>query len=395
MNICYIASDVVVPHHRGASTHTLELARHLADRGHVINLVSRRGLGQQPIEEISGVTVHRVLDGIVFNNPYSSYRRSSQDRQRKPSVLKTMYGIYFTRFFPFYVAMKASRIIRSSRSEIILERETSFGAGGIASYVTGIPLVLEIIGPRYNKYSVNRASLILYYNPAMIKFSLSEKKLSRVSAAANTNLFKYDSDVRKKARLSLGLDEKTIVGFLGTFAEWQGVDDIVSAASKLRDNQSFHFLMIGPYFERIAEKVRRLGLSDIFTFLGPVNYEDVPKYLCSADMLLAPYNISRDPERSRSGIGSSLKVFEYMACSRTVISTDVYPINQEISNGIDSILLPPGDVGALASAIQELAADPVEQRRLGIAGRRLVEHKYSWGGFAESIETKMLGMLRG
>jgi len=394
LNICYIASDVVVPHHRGASTHTLELARHLADRGHVVNLVSRRGLGQRQIEEISGVTVHRVSDGIIFNNPYSSYRRSYQHRRMEPRVLKTMYGIYFTRFFPLFVAMKASRIIRDSRSEIILERETSFGAGGIASYVTGIPLALEIIGPRYNKYSVNRASLIFYYNPAMIKFSLSEKKLSRVSAAANINLFKYDSEMREKARLSLGFDEKTIVGFLGTFAEWQGVDDIVSAAGKLRNNRSFHFLMIGPYFERIAEKVRRLGLSDIFTFLGAVNYEDVPKYLCSADILLAPYNINRDPERARSGIGSSLKVFEYMACSRPVISTDVYPINEEISNGTDSVLLPPGDVQALATAIQELAADPDEQSRLGRAGRRLVERKYSWGRFAESIETKMLELVR-
>ena len=161
MKICYIASDVVVPHTRGASTHTLELSRHLGYRGHEVNLICRRGDRQLAYEEIDGVRIHRIRDGILFSNPLSSYRRGPRDgpgRNDRNHFLRKLYGVYFTKLLPIYAGMQAVEIIKSSNSDVILERETSFGAGGIASYITGRPLFVEIIGPRYSRLSTKRAS---------------------------------------------------------------------------------------------------------------------------------------------------------------------------------------------------------------------------------------------
>lgn len=395
MKICYIASDVVVPHTRGASTHTLELSRHLGYRGHEVNLICRRGDGQLVYEEIDGVRVHRIRDGIIFSNPLSSYQGGSRSggRNDRNHFLRRIYGAYFTKVLPVYAGMQAVRIIKSSNSNVILERETSFGAGGIASYITGRPLFVEIIGPRYSHLSTKRASGILYYNPAMLDDSVADEKRWWVSAAANIELFKFNKELRTRIRTSLGLSDKIVSGYLGTFTEWQGVGDIIEVVSKLSEkNDDFHFLMIGPYYHEAERHVRQLGLQDHFTFVGEVPYEDVPGYLSASDILLAPYNPSRS-SRKQSGIGSSLKIFEYMACERPVITSKVYPITKEIIDGRDALIIPPGDKSALALALERLARDPAQKRRLGRAGRILVEKKYSWAGFAKTLEERIYQAL--
>lgn len=394
MNICYIASDVVIPHHRGASTHTFEVSRHLVKRGHGVDVLCRRGVGQLAREDIDGVTVHRVQDGIFLNNPFSSYNRPGDITQRDGRrILRSVYGLYFTQIYPLYVGLKAVEIIKARQSDLVLERETSFGAGGIASYVTSRPLVLEIIGPRYSMISARRASEILYYNPTMLVRPMDHSKLTRVSAAVNTDLFKFSIESRQKIRSLLNISQKIVVGYSGTFADWQGVASIVEAASNLRHlNPQVHFLMIGPYFGPTKEYVFQEGLASYFTFVGSVNYEEMPEYLSASDILLAPYDTSKSAYRKSFGIGSSLKIFEYMACSRPVIASAIYPIAEEIS-GDNAYLIRPGDVHALTSAIQNLATNPKEYDRLAKAGRRLVEDRYSWELFVEALEGKMVKVL--
>jgi len=395
MKICYIASDVVVPHTRGASTHTLELSRHLGYRGHEVSLICRRGDRQLAYEEIDGVRIHRIRDGILFSNPLSSYRRGPRDGRGnyRNHFLRKLYGAYFTKLLPIYAGMQAVEIIKSSNSDVILERETSFGAGGIASYITGRPLFVEIIGPRYSRLSTKRASSILYYNPAMLDDSVTHAKRWWVSAAANTELFKFNNELRTRIRKSLGISDKIVSGYLGSFTEWQGVADIIEVVSKLSErNADFHFLMIGPYYHEAERHVRQLGLQDHFTFVGEVPYEEVPGYLSASDILLAPYNPTQS-SRKQSGIGSSLKIFEYMACERPVITSKVYPITEEIVDGRDALIIPPGDKSALAFTLERLARDSTEKRRLGLAGRELVERKYSWASFAKSLEEKIYQVL--
>ena len=385
---------MVVPHFRGASTHTREVATHLVKLGHQVDLLCREGSGQAQTEILDGVRIHRIKDGIVMSNPYSSYQ-AGEDGVSKSRVLrrvlKSLYGVYFTSIYPIYAATKAIKVVQSTDSDIILERETSFGAGAITSYLTGRTLIVEIIGPRFNTLSVRRASKILYYNPSMIGGLIDSHKLSKVSAAANTTLFRYNPQARKEKRDLLNLDGKTVIGYLGTFAEWQGLTDIIDAAKELTKRYpQVHFLMIGPYYQDARETVVQLGLLDRFTFLGQVPYEEVPEYLSATDILLAPYNLGPSPLRRQVGIGSSLKICEYMACGRPVIASSLYPISSEFQDGKDLILIRPGDVKDLVNSIEKLMLNPDEMKRLAAAGRDVVEKQYSWEIFTRSLEEMML-----
>ena len=103
--------------------------------------------------------------------------------------------------------------------------------------------------------------------------------------------------------------------------------------------------MVGPYYKETEEKVSAAGIADSFIFTGPIQYEQVPKYMNAGDVLVAPYN----PERIESteqvrkhGLGSPLKVFEYMAVGKPMITTDVKPISDPIEDGVTGYLVPPG-----------------------------------------------------
>jgi glycosyltransferase involved in cell wall biosynthesis len=66
-----------------------------------------------------------------------------------------------------------------------------------------------------------------------------------------------------------------------------------------------------------------------------------------------------------------------MACGKPVVSTNVDQINELVQHEINGLLVPPGNLEALCAAFIRLINNPVERQRLGEAGRRTVEEKFS------------------
>ena len=78
-----------------------------------------------------------------------------------------------------------------------------------------------------------------------------------------------------------------------------------------------------------------------------------------------------------------MKVFEYLACGRSIISSDL-PVLQEVLNRTNAILLPPGDVDAWAEAILDLREN--ESRRKSLSQQAQVDAQmYTWEARAENI----------
>jgi glycosyltransferase involved in cell wall biosynthesis len=143
--------------------------------------------------------------------------------------------------------------------------------------------------------------------------------------------------------------------------------------------------MVGPYFEKVKEQVERTPFKDSFIFAGPVPHEKVPAFINAMDITVAPYNPSKSPLRSEYGIGSPLKVFEYMACGKPVIATSVEPVLRIINHMENGILVPPGDSKALAKAISFAVQNREKMEEIGEKGRQTVLAKYSWKAFAKRL----------
>jgi glycosyltransferase involved in cell wall biosynthesis len=136
--------------------------------------------------------------------------------------------------------------------------------------------------------------------------------------------------------------------------------------------------------ERLRERAYDQQLTNMI-FTGFLPNAALPYYQAACDVLLMPYQqqVAASSGGDIARYLSPMKLFEYLACGRPILSSDL-PVLQEILNPSNAVLLPPGDVSAWVRAIQELRLEPERSARLGEQAR-LDASRYTWEGRAAQI----------
>jgi glycosyltransferase involved in cell wall biosynthesis len=118
------------------------------------------------------------------------------------------------------------------------------------------------------------------------------------------------------------------------------------------------------------------------TLTGFVENRSLPLYQAAAEVLLMPYErrITGSSGGNSVDYCSPMKMFEYMACGRAIVSSDL-PVIREVLNEGNAVLCAPEEVDAWAQALRALIADPVRRIALGEAAKRDVQ-SYTWIGRA-------------
>jgi glycosyltransferase involved in cell wall biosynthesis len=174
------------------------------------------------------------------------------------------------------------------------------------------------------------------------------------------------ADPAVRARLGAGPGH-CLVLYVGTHGISQGLPEVADAAAALADRPvRFAFVGEGADKERLRRRVAELGLSNS-TMLPGVPHEEVPALLAAADVCLVPL---RDVPLFGTFIPS--KMFEFLAAGKAVIGA-VAGESAQILREAGAVVVPPGDSGALAEAIGELAASPRRRADMGARGRSYVE----------------------
>jgi glycosyltransferase involved in cell wall biosynthesis len=386
--ICYVAPDVPVPSPRGSSVHVLELAGSLLSLGCEVHVISRRTSPlEKPFENLNGLFIHRVYRSIIFPQHSNSESIGKSSSEARRGLKSWLYLLYLRTVFSFYVSLVATRIIRRYKLEVIMERETSFGAGGLASIFSGKPMILEIVGPRYSRISVWRSQKILYYTESMLRKWVDKKKCIQVSGGVNLSLFRQDIDLRENLRKELGFgSEKCVLGYVGTFQDWHGIDTLLYSIKDLKDKYpKLRALLVGPYYEKYQNMSENLGIEEICTFVGPIEHEKIAGYINACDIMIALYEPNRNALRREFGIGSPLKILEYMACGKLVISTDVPPVDSVIRNGVSGYLVKPANRRELELAISDLMEDSSKIPVLAANGMKTAQENFSWSSLAKLV----------
>lgn len=370
----------------GASVHVREVASSLRRLGYEVHIISRK-VGPKGV---SGRDLTAVNRFIILGE---GYRKETPGQRKNSTLSRKLYRFYLKSLYALYVSAVAANVIRRNRISAIIERETAFGAGAITSILTGRKLVLEIVGPEYSRLSVLRSNVILYYNEKMLRDWVDRKKCVRITAGANTDVFYPDNKKRKIKRDELSIREsEKVVGYVGTFQSWHGIDTLIRAFSSQRIG-NVRCLLVGPNSEKYAELAEKVGVREYFIFTGPVDYVSAADYINACDIMVAPYNPKVDPERSKYGIGWPIKILEYMACMKPVISTSVFPVTEIIKDGVNGKLVPPGDERSLLSAILDLTSNEKLAESFASAGYELVKREYSWARVAKKIEETLRCIL--
>jgi glycosyltransferase involved in cell wall biosynthesis len=161
----------------------------------------------------------------------------------------------------------------------------------------------------------------------------------------------------------------------------------VEVAKRLDDDA--RILIVGKNVEMLR------GRSEKLIFTGFVEHERIPEYIAAADVAVAPYNPAGFKDMERYGFYfSPIKIFEYMACGKPVVATDVDIVRDVIRGSDCGLLVEPGNIEQLSDAIGYLFKNKEKAIEMGRRGREAVMERYTWKNVAERIENGMKGVMR-
>jgi glycosyltransferase involved in cell wall biosynthesis len=221
---------------------------------------------------------------------------------------------------------------------------------------------------------------------SLLKAGVSNEKINVIHNCISLNRFnplKIDADeVRKELGIS-GTD--IVVGALGKLHRDKGVYDLLYATSSLiKKDPSIKLLLVGsgPEQRNIEQEAQKLSIHNNVILTGL--RMDVERMYAAMDLFVLP---------SKCVEGFGMVLIEAMAMKKPVIGNAIGGIPEIISNGINGILVPPGDVTALSEAIAVFIENKEAFHDIALEGRKTVELKFSNKMYGERFQAllKSLG----
>ena len=365
MRICMITREFP-PDLGGIGHYVYNLSKKLVERGHEVTVITRGSAGK---------SVRKVVDGI---------------------------DIYYAPFFPVYPfhvwlhGIFVEEILKSFKPEPTLVHLHSPITPPIK---TSLPVITTIHTPmkidtRYHEifdlYSLAEhvQSMVVY--PAIESKLLGLSNLiTTVALSVSRELEEYGFDPKKTIVVGNGVDEKTFaplqndnhasyVLYTGVLRARKGLFDLIECAKyvcEAHPETRFVICGTGPFFPKIVEKVRRMGLQKQVIFSGYISKENLVQVYQNAAVQVVPSHYE----------GLPTVLLEGMSCGIPVVATAVGGSSEVISQGVNGFLVPPKSPVKLANAVSKLLDDAPLRDRVGHAARKTIEEHYTWDKVADKI----------
>jgi len=186
-------------------------------------------------------------------------------------------------------------------------------------------------------------------------------------------------------RESLGLSGKKIIVSVGRLVHRKGQDYLIESMSAIvNEVANAHLLLIGegPYRAHLMDLVKKFNLEDHVTFIGRIQYSDLPRYICLGDIFAMP---SRSRFRGLEVEGLGIVYLEASACGLPVIAGTSGGAPDAVIEGVTGVVVNGLDSGAIAVAAINLLNDPERSKAMGVAGRAWVVDKWRWQIWADEF----------
>jgi len=289
-------------------------------------------------------------------------------------------------------------LIEQAQPDFIYQRYARFSwAGVVAARRTQRPLFLEYNGSevwvgrhwdhvgsldlleRYERLNLQAAARIFVVSDVE-RQNLEARGIRPAKIVVNPNGVDTDrfrpgiggAEVRNE--LGIGAEE-VVAGFVGTFGPWHGVVQLAEAIKRVPSKARFLLVGSGSLHGEVERILRAETESGRVIFTGTVAHERVPQLLDACDILVSPHIPLAD---GSDFFGSPTKVFEYMAMGKGIVASRLGQIGEVLEADETALLVEPGNVDELASAIKKLVESPDLRARLGTQARAVALQKYTW-----------------
>lgn len=174
----------------------------------------------------------------------------------------------------------------------------------------------------------------------------------------------------------LGLGDGPVVGFIGSFYDYEGLDDLIAAMPALTGRLPGARLLLvggGPMEAALKAQAEASPAASAINFVGRVPHSEVERYYALIDVMAYPRKKSR-----LTDLVTPLKPLEAMAQGKLVAASDVGGHRELIENGITGTLFAPDDPAACAEALADLLGAPAKWPGRREAGRDHVAESHDW-----------------
>ena len=190
-------------------------------------------------------------------------------------------------------------------------------------------------------------------------------------------------------RQSLGLAEKKVIVSVGRLVHRKGQDFLIESMPQiLKQVPSAHLLLVGqgPYRERLEKLVTKHSLQKSVSFIGRIQYKDLPGYICVGDIFAMPSR-SRFAGLEVEGLG--IVYLEASACGLPVIAGTSGGAPDAVIEGVTGFVVNGTNTEEIANRAIQLLLDEKLRNSMGTAGRAWIEKEWRWqiwaGKFSELL----------
>jgi glycosyltransferase involved in cell wall biosynthesis len=338
--------------------------------------------------------------GMVTPDNKETYNHNRSSISRIASRLpQSLYEVAELLYNFYGLILIVGKIVRS-RPDFIYERYSlDTVAGVLASKIFSIPLILEVNSPlAYEKLKYSR----LRY-PAIAKFferwicsnssitiavTMELKKMLVLQNVPTDKIVVMYNGINpeifnlkvsgKKIREKYNLKGKIVIGFVGWFREWHGIELIINLMTdKKAWPDELRLLLVGdgPAFKKLQTLVKQHCLLSSVIFTGSVPHSEITDYIAAVDIAIQP---------KATEYACPMKIIEYMAMGKCILAKDQPNIRELIENGYNGFLFQ--DQNSMMSLLLELASDSKKRKEIGNnAHKTIIERDLLWTSNARRV----------
>ncbi len=372
MKIIYLCTDPGIPifGRKGCSTHVRETCYALQRLGHKVKLFCSNTEGDHDPKE--------RLDVIKIPRPKS--KKIGFD-MRHILLDQRMWS-------------RLDDFIREWRPDAIYERYSLYSrAGEKAQRKYGLPRLMEMnafltkeqkdrirlgwLARKVEKSLIrNSPHLIVVSEPLrqdVNKLGIPLDNIEKMPMAVNLDDFNPShngDEILRKHKL----ENRFIIGYVGTLSGWHGLNLIYEVAEKLHglNCRPHAFLIVGGEGEKLEkhrQKVRERKLDDVIHFIGSVAHKAIPNHVRAMDIAMIP---------DTTYWSSPAKLFEYQASGVPVLAPSYPAIQEALDHGHEGLIFEPGNTDQITESIIQLLSSPEKLLKMGLAARKRAEREHSW-----------------
>lgn len=374
--------DHSLPLHSGYTFRTRAIVKAQLGQGwEVACLTGARHTRDAPDPEIvDGITFHRTPAPRPARSPLGEWREIAALRDRLDALVAEWRPDILHAHSPVLTALGALPVAKRQGIPLVYEIRAFWEDAAVGNGTGTEGSARYRLTKMLETYAVRRADAVAVIceglRADLIARGIAPEKIMVSPNGVDMDLFGTPPAPDPDFARSLGLEGADVVGFIGSFYDYEGLDDLIAAIPGLLERRPNARLLLvggGPMETALKAQAEASGAGDRIHFVGRVPHEEVERYYALIDVLAYPRKAMRLTE-----LVTPLKPLEAMAQRKLVAASNVGGHRELIEDGVTGTLFPPDDPAALADALADLFDNRAGWDARRATARDFVERERNW-----------------